>query len=189
MELRSYLTLSCQHCHLEFNFRHSSNVPLLIQVCLRGQVRLRQALPGSGLLRPCSHGDLLQRDSGGSAGLHLEELQVPGVPGAASETHQLPEHHHHLSETHQEHLPHHAQLQRCRLPPLVCLHGATGVQRRYESMHHLHRGPVGLRPGAGPHRERMRVSEERGTHGEHKNPAIFMSTCHGGTSGKPSSDI
>ena len=111
---------------------------------LGGQVRLRQALPGPGLLHPRPHGHLLQRDGGGGAKLHLEELQVSGVPGAAAKAHQLPEHHHHLPETCQEHLPHHAQLQRHGLPPLVRLHSAAGVQRGHESLHHLHRGSVGL---------------------------------------------
>lgn len=122
--------LSCQQCHLVIHFRPVSKEfsPSPLQVQLRGQVRLRQALPGPGVLRPRSHGHLLQRDSGGGAELHLEELQIPGVPGAAAEAHQLPEHHHHLPETRQEHLPHHAQLQRHGLPPLVRLHGAAGVE-------------------------------------------------------------
>lgn len=98
---------------------------------LRGQVRLGQALPGPGVLHPGSHANLLQRDGGGSEELHLEELQVPSLPGAAAETHQLPKHHHHLPEARQEHVPHHAQLQRHGVPPLVRLHGEAGVQWGY----------------------------------------------------------
>lgn len=67
---------SCQYCHLVINFgcvsKKLSTSPFQVQ--LRGQVRLRQALPGPGLLRPCSHAHFLQRDSGGCAKLHLEEL-------------------------------------------------------------------------------------------------------------------
>lgn len=111
---------------------------------LRGQVWLRQALPGPGLLRPRSHCNFLQRDGGGSARLHLEELQVTGVPGATTEAHQLQEHHHHLPKTCQKHLPHHPQLQCHRVPPLVRLHGAAGVQWGHKPLYHLHRGPVDL---------------------------------------------
>lgn len=126
-------------------FLLKSHVLFFFQVQLSGEVRLGQTLPGPGLLRPRAHGHLLQRDSGGGAELYLEELQVPSVPGATTEARQLPEHHHHLPETRQEHLPHHAELQPGGLPPLVCLHGAAGIQRGLQSLHHLHGGPVGSR--------------------------------------------
>lgn len=126
-------------------FLLKSHLLLVFQVQLGGEIRLGQTLPGPGLLRPRAHGHLLQRDSGGGAQLYLEELQVPSVPGAATEACQLPEHHHHLPETRQEHLPHHAQLQPGGLPPLVRLHGATGIQRGLQSLYHLHGGPVGSR--------------------------------------------
>lgn len=54
---------------------------------LRGQVRLRQALQRPGVLHLRSHSQLIQRNSGGRAELHLEELQVPGVSGAKTEAH------------------------------------------------------------------------------------------------------
>lgn len=110
---------------------------------LRGQIRLGQTLPGPGALRPFPHARLLQRDGGGRAGLHLAELQVRGAPGAAAEARQLPEHHHHLPQTRQEHVPHHAALQLGQLTPLVRLHRATRVQRGHESLRRLRRGPVG----------------------------------------------
>lgn len=187
---------SCQHCHLVINFV-SKELSSPFQVQLRGKVRLGQALPGPSALRPRSHAHLLQRDSGGSAQLHLEELQVPGVPGAEAETHQLPEHHHYLPETRQEHFPHHAQLQRHGLPPLVCLHGAAGVEWGYQSLYHLHRGPVGPRM----HWERaawwfVSEDEELGKArigreilqvipGAPKNPTLFIFTRHGGNSWNP----
>lgn len=124
-------------------FLLKSHLPLVFQVQLGGEIRLGQTLPGPGLLRPRAHGHLLQRDGGGGAQLYLEELQVPSVPGTAAEARQLPEHHHHLPETRQEHLPHHAQLQPRGLPPLVRLHGATGIQRGLQSLYHLHGRPVG----------------------------------------------
>lgn len=132
MEPSSLIVINtCQQCHLAialklYKFLISS--PSRFQVQLWGQVRLWQALPGPGVLRPRSHGNLLQRDRCGGAQLHMEELQVPGVPGATAETHQLPEHHHHLPKARKEHVPHDAQLQRHRLPPLVRLHGAAGVE-------------------------------------------------------------
>lgn len=123
---------------------------------LGGQVRLGQTLPGPGALRPFPHAHLLQRDGGGRAGLHLEELQVRGAPGAAAEARQLPEHHHHLPQARQEHVPHHAPLQLGQLPPLVRLHGAAGVQRGHESLRPLRRGPVG-----GPDGEMMELWKRR----------------------------
>lgn len=123
-------------------FHVSKALQSLLQVQLGGQVRLWQALPRPGVLCPGSHRHVLQRDGGGGAELHLEKLQIPGVPGATAEAHQLPEHHHHLPETRQEHVPHHAQLQRHRLPPLVRLYSPAGVEWGYESLYHLHRGPV-----------------------------------------------
>lgn len=123
---------------------------------LGGQVRLGQTLQGPGALRPFPNAHLLQRDGGGRAGLHLEELQVRGAPGAAAEARQLPEHHHHLPQARQEHVPHHAQLQLGQLPPLVRLHGAAGVQRGHESLCPLRRGPVG-----GPNAEMMELWKKR----------------------------
>lgn len=131
----------------------------LLQVQLRGEVRLGQALPGPGLLRPRAHGHLLQRDSGGGAQLHLEELQVPSVPGATTEACQLPEHHHHLPQTRQELVPHHPQLQPRRLPTLVRLHGAAGIQRGLQSLYHLHRGPVGSHDQRDQDRELRKLSK------------------------------
>lgn len=114
-----------------------------MHVC--SQVRLRQALQRPGAVRPGSHAHFLQRDGGGGAELHVEKLQDAGVPGAAAEARQLPEHHHHLPKTRQEHLPHHSQLQPHGRSPLVRVHGAAGVQRGHEPLHHLHRGPLGPR--------------------------------------------
>lgn len=101
--------------------------PSDFQVHVCRQVWLRQALQRPGAVRPGSHAHFLQRDGGGGAELHVEKLQDAGVPGAAAEARQLPEHHHHLPKTRQEHLPHHSQLQSHGRSPLVCVHGAAGV--------------------------------------------------------------